>query len=286
MKVENISKNFELNSKGLFVSGVNINNIIDKTGTPFFIYDAETIKDRYQYLRDNLPSEVDIFYAMKANSNIAIIKQLVSLGAGVEVASHGELYACKKAGVDPKNIVFGGPSKTNEDLEIAIEMGIYALNAESLGEIKRINSISSKKNVVMDVELRINPEFEIDGVAVSLGGGSKKFGMDSETIDDVIKEVKMLKNVKLQGIHIFAGTGIKNSKGFLSNLENCFKLANDLNNKHFKVESIDVGGGIGIPYGDNDEPFKIDGLKNEISSLIDQYPFIRNNKTRIITEPG
>ncbi|OQY36711.1 MAG: diaminopimelate decarboxylase [Spirochaetaceae bacterium 4572_7] len=286
MKVNNISTSFKFDKDGLNVSGMDIQKIIDEVGAPLFIYDADTIKDRYQYLRDNLPAQMDIFYAVKANTNIAIIKLLVSLGAGVEIASHGELYACKKVGVDPKNIVFGGPGKTDLDIEMAIDMGIYAINAESLGEIRRISRIANKKGVVQDVELRINPEFEIAGVAVSLGGGSKKFGMDSETIDDIIKDAQELPGVNLQGIHVFAGTGIKDSQGFLSNLENCFSLANDINNKHFKVKSIDVGGGIGIPYTDNDPQFMVDDLKPKIDQLLKEYPFITENGARIIAEPG
>lgn len=286
MKINDISRNFTLDDTGLGFSGVDINGIVKEIGTPLFIYDAETIKDRYRYLRDNLPKEIDIFYAMKANPNIAIIKQLVSLGTGVEVASEGELYACQKIGVNPKNIVFGGPSKTDGDISMAIDMGIYALNAESLGEIKRINRIAKSKNTVMDVELRINPEFEISGVAVSLGGGSKKFGMDSESINKIIEEASSLKNIHLQGIHIFAGTGIGNSEGFLSNLENCFRLAKEINDRHFKIESIDVGGGIGIAYSDDDPEFRIEGLSQKITTLLDEYPFIRENGTRIIAEPG
>lgn len=286
MKVNDISNKFSRNEQGLNFSGININAIADEIGTPLYIYDAETIKEKYRYLRDNLPKEIDIFYAMKANPNIAVVKQLVSLGTGVEVASAGELYACQKIGANPKNIVFGGPSKTDEDISMAIDMGIYALNAESLGEIKSIDRIAKQKNRVMDVELRINPEFEIAGVAVSLGGGSKKFGMDSEKIDDIIKEASTLENIHLQGIHIFAGTGIENSEGFLSNLENCFRLAKEINDKHFKIESIDVGGGLGIAYSDNDPEFSIEGLKEKIEALLTEYPFIKENGTRIIAEPG
>lgn len=286
MKVSDISSSFELVNSRLHASGVDINTIVEEEGTPLFIYDAETIKDRYNYLRSNLPKEIDIFYAMKANSNIAIIKQLVSLGAGVEVASEGELYSCQKVGVAPENIIFAGPAKTDEDISMAIEMGIYALNAESLGEIKRINRIAAEKNRVMDVELRINPEFEIAGVAVSLGGGSKKFGIDSEQVDSVIEEVKHMKNVRLQGIHLFAGTGINNAEGFFSNFENCINIARDLNERHFKVLSVDIGGGIGIPYSDEDEELNIEGVSQRISKMIEDNPFIKENGTRIIAEPG
>lgn len=286
MRVDDISSGFELKDGNLLISGVDAGKLIKKTGTPLFLYDAETIKSRYTYLRENLPAEVDIFYAMKANPNIAVVKLLVNLGAGVEVASAGELYACKKVGVNPENIVFAGPSKTDEDITTAVEMGIYALNCESLGEIQRVDKIAGSLGRVMDVELRINPEFEVEGAAVNMGGGSKKFGIDSESLSSVISEVSGLENIRLQGIHIFAGTGIQNSEGFLGNLENCFRLAGEINNNHFKVLSIDFGGGIGIPYSDEDEQLSIGGISRKITHMINKYPFIRENGTRLIAEPG
>ncbi|MBN2656842.1 MAG: diaminopimelate decarboxylase [Spirochaetales bacterium] len=286
MKVEDISRHFSLEGDRLTVSGLDAVSLAEEIGTPLFLYDGETIKERYAYLRENLPKEVDIFYAMKANPNIAVVKQLVNLGAGVEVASEGELYACRKIGADPKSIVFAGPSKTDGDIAMAVEMGIYAINAESVGEIRRINRVAASLSRVMDVELRINPEFEVDGAAVNMGGGSKKFGIDSEDVDKAIAEVSSLTNIRLQGIHIFAGTGIQNSRGFLSNLENCFRLAGEINEKHFKVLSIDFGGGIGIPYSDGDSGLSIEGISSKITELIDKYPFIRDNGTRLIAEPG
>lgn len=286
MKVQDISENFSFKGETFSVSRLEIKPIIEKFGTPLFIYDAETIKEKYEYLRKNLPEEVDIFYAMKANPNIAVVKQLVNLGAGVEVASEGELYACKKVGVNPEDLIFAGPSKTDEDISMAIELGIYALNAESVGEVERINEIARSKGSVMDIELRINPEFEVAGAAVNMGGGSKKFGIDSESISAAIERISTLENVSLQGIHIYAATGILNSKGFLSNLENCFKHAERINREHFKVLSIDFGGGIGIPYSDEDEPLSIEGIRDKITDMIHKYPFIKENGTRLIAEPG
>lgn len=286
MKVENISDRFAQENGRLTISGIDAESIIKEIGTPLFLYDAETIKDRYTYLRENMPEEVDIFYAMKANPNLAVVKLLASLGAGVEVASEGELYACEKVGINPGDIVFAGPSKTDLDIAKAVDMGIYALNAESLGEIKRINAIAATRNKVMDVELRINPEFEVAGAAVNMGGGSKKFGIDSESVEAVIENVSSLANVRLQGIHIFAATGIQDSAGFLSNLENCFRLAREVNENSFKVLSIDIGGGIGIPYSDEDSELSIEGISSKISDLISKYTFIKENGTRIIAEPG
>ena len=143
MKVEDISRHFSMEEGRLTVSGLDAVALANDIGTPLFLYDGQTIAEKYAYLRENLPEEVDIFYAMKANPNNAVVKLLVNLGAGVEVASEGELYACRKIGADPKNIVFAGPSKTDGDISMAVEMGIYAINAESLGEIKRIDRIAA-----------------------------------------------------------------------------------------------------------------------------------------------
>ncbi|WP_028973700.1 diaminopimelate decarboxylase [Spirochaeta cellobiosiphila] len=286
MNIEDISQHFKMIDDQLFVSGVKVDDIIDTVSSPLFIYDLNTITDKYTYLRQNMPDEVDIFYAMKANPNLSIVRHLTNLGAGIEVASEGELYACEKLGVNPRNIVFAGPSKTDEDIRKAIGMGIYAINAESIGEIQRINKIATEQNKVMDIELRINPEFEVAGAAVNMGGGSKKFGIDSEAIDITINNVSELKHIRLQGIHIFAGTGIQDSEGFLSNLTNCFRLASEINDKHFKVLSIDFGGGIGIPYSDDDEGLNIEGINEKILELIENYPFIKENNTRLIAEPG
>lgn len=284
MDPKNISSNFtrEDNFK---ISGVSLDDIAKELPTPFFVYDMDTIKDKYSYLRYILPEEVDIFYAMKANPNKTIVKILTDQGSGVEVASKGELMLCKELNIDPKNIVFAGPAKTNEDLEYAIDMGIYAINSESVKELSRISNIASEKNKIVDVELRINPKFHIEGAAVNMGGGSKKFGIDSENIKDVIYYSQFLPNINLQGIHVFSATGILSQEGFISNLRNCFKLAEQVNQK-FKVKSIDVGGGIGIPYSDNDKELSIEGISSNISDLINEYSFIKQNGTRLIVEPG
>ncbi len=131
MKVSDISKSFGYTENGFEISGVPVGDIIKEVGTPLFVYDAETIKRQYKQLRENLPLRVDIFYAMKANPHSAIVKYLNKLGTGVEVASKGELYTCERVGVDSENIVFAGPGKTDADLEKAIDMEIYSINAES-----------------------------------------------------------------------------------------------------------------------------------------------------------
>ena len=287
MKLEDISKHFTHDDKGsLHVSQVSVDDIVEQTGSPVFIYDAQTIIDTYTYLREHLPEQVDIFYATKANPHLAVMTLLKGLGAGMEVASHGELIRCEKIGADPQNIVFAGPSKTNADITKAVEMGIYSINAESLGELGRINEIALAHGKKMPVELRVNPQFEVAGAAVNMGGGSKKFGIDSEQIYGVITQVqKNMPGVELHGLHIYAGTGITEQEGFLKNMANVFEQA-QIMNRQFPIKSIDIGGGLGIPYSDGDKPLSIDGISERMNQLFEQYSFIRENDARIIIEPG
>ena len=286
MNMLDISASFQQSASVFSISGIPLEEIVHTTGTPVFVYDAETIIRKYAHLRENLPNEVDIFYAMKANPALAIVRVLTNLGTGVEVASRGELLACQRLGINPENIVFAGPSKTDEDLNTAIDMQIYSINAESIGELRRISDIARIKEATIRVELRVNPEFEVQGATVNMGGGPKKFGIDLEKLDDAFMlDVLSLPNVNIRGLHVFSATGILNQEGFLQNLENCFMLGARLN-KYFPVKSIDVGGGLGIPYKDGEKELSIAGIRAKILQMLESYSFIQDNKTRVILEPG
>jgi len=285
MKPLDISTSFQQTDSDLLISGVSLIKIIDDFGTPLYVYDAETIRRRYNHLRENLPPEIDIFYAMKANPNKAIVRLLTNLGTGVEVASRGELLLCEELGIDPDNIVFAGPSKTIDDLTKAIDLGIYSINVESLQELRRISRLSQQRGKTTSIELRLNPEFHVDGAVVNMGGGSQKFGIDIEMLPAVLEAALRLPNIHLNGIHVFSATGILGSEGFLGNLENCVGLAERVNS-HYPVLSLDVGGGLGIPYKDGEVELSISGINERIQSLFDRYKFLRDNNTRVILEPG
>ncbi|MBI2106936.1 diaminopimelate decarboxylase [Candidatus Woesearchaeota archaeon] len=286
MNPSDISSSFQQSDSGFKISGLDLEEIVHTTGTPVFVYDAETIRNKYHHLRENLPTEVDIFYAMKANPALAVVKLLTNMGTGVEVASRGELLACQMLDINPENIVFAGPSKTDEDLRTAIDMQIRSINVESFEELKRISHLAQIRGITARVELRINPEFEVKGATVNMGGGPKKFGIDAEKLDDrFMADALGLPNINIQGLHVFSATGILNQEGFLQNLESCFSLGAKLN-KYFLVKSIDVGGGLGIPYKDGERELSIAGIRDKILQMFETYWFIRDNGTRIILEPG
>ncbi len=286
MDIHQISTSFAPNvSEGMSISGVSLKDIIASYPTPFFVYDQETIRRKYQYLRTHLPERVHICFAMKANPALAIVKTLTDMGSGVEIASRGELLVCKQLGIAPEKIAFGGPVKSDQEITDAITMGIYSVHAESAGEIKRIQRIAEKLGKNIHVSLRINPSFYIDGAVGNMGGGSQKFGTDVEDMEDVVKLALQCPNITLQGLHIFSATGILNQEHFLANMKNCFEIAKEMNS-FFPVTEIDIGGGLGIPYKDDEHELAIDDIGQTLGNLLEDYSFIKTNNTTIILEPG
>ncbi len=287
-----ISDSFALqkdsNGRELFaISGVSIEEIAKKIPPPFYVYDASTIRCQYESLRDALsPHGIKIYYSVKANPSLAIIDGLYRLGAGLEVASLGELIAAKKVGADPKNISFAGPVKIAEELEFALDFGIDTINAESEEELHRINDIAGKKGIIQKVGIRVNPPMEVEGAGVTMGGGPKKFGIDEEQLDkNFIDRVRSLPNIDLAGMHVFAASQILSTDAFLINIRNICEIAEKLN-KHFPIRYINFGGGLGIPYGENEVPLSLKEISGRLGEIMQQFSFIKNNNIELFIEPG
>ena len=266
------------------VSGVVVDDIVEQYGSPIYVYDASIIRDQYQKLRRAVPDGIDIFYAMKPNPTRAIVELLHNSGTGVEVASIGDLITCEQIGVNPNNIAYAGPAKTDQELRKAIDMGIYIIHAESLNEIKRINKIAKERNKIQQIGLRINTNFEIHDTHMSMSGKAKKFGIDESEMSSVIETSLHLENINLIGIHVYSATGILSADEFMLNMRKSFETA-ERANQQFKVRSVDFGGGFGVDYT-NERKFDMNYLASKIASLIEEFQFIEDNKSRLITEPG
>ncbi|MGH9856462.1 MAG: alanine racemase, partial [Acidobacteriota bacterium] len=214
-------------AKSLFtISGMPVKGIMAFAGTPSaYIYDAATIKYNYCKLRQSLPKRVEIYYAMKANPNIAIVKLLNSFGAGVDVASIGELLACEKVKTNPNNIAYTAPVKNKTDLDKALEMGVY-INVESLHEANLLSRLATQLGKEVAVGLRVNPRFHIEGAHLTLGGNiSSKFGIDFESVPALYKEIRKLPNLRVNGIHISVASGVLSVEGLLQYYRRCFGVA-------------------------------------------------------------
>jgi len=263
-------------------------DFIEKTKPPFYIYDSQVIKDQYSSLEEKLPSIIDVFFSMKANPNINIVRFLNQLGSGIEIASIGELKAAISMGVDPKRIVFAGPAKSIEGLKLAIEKQIFAINVESINELQKVEKLCKSLNLTQNINLRINPLFTVDESILQMGGGAMKFGIDEEQIPNFTEVFSTLEYAKIKGLHIFAATQVLNETLIGDYFEKVFKLTRKLENQmNMTFETIDVGSGFGIDYLHNGNVLGIESLGIQLEKiLVKNDDFANRQNFKIILESG
>ncbi|MBD7913051.1 diaminopimelate decarboxylase [Clostridium cibarium] len=259
---------------------------VEEYRTPLYIYDKAKIKEQYDYLKENIPRQFSIYYSMKANPLLGICEIYKSLGSGIEVASAGEIYVALEAGFKGKDILFTSPAKSEDELKFAIQNDVYCINAESIEELNIINELAVKHNKVVDIGLRINPDFDLNGASMKMTGIPTQFGIDQPLIKEAFKILKNLHNIKLVGIHVYTGSHILNVENIINNFEGIFKLANDLQIKYnFDMKVLDIGGGFGIPYFKSESSLDMITLKVKLQELWNRYVSSFRD-TRIIIESG
>jgi diaminopimelate decarboxylase len=263
-------------------------NFIMKTVTPFYLYDGEIIENQYDNLEKNLPKSISIFFSMKANPNINFIKLLYNKGAGIEIASRGELIAALKMGVSPKKIVFAGPAKSISGLKLAIEKRILAINVESIIELTKIEKICKELNLTQDVNIRVNPTFKIDDAILQMGGGSMKFGIDQEQLPFLKDKINSMENINVKGMHVFAATQILDENLLSDYFKNAFNLAHKVEKVlDIQFETIDIGSGFGIDYNNKNNDLSIEKLSKLINETFENEKiFFARDNFKVILESG
>ena len=226
--------------------------------TPFYIYDLATVQRRYRELTTVLPPQVRVYYAIKANPSLRLVQELTALGAGMEIASAGELAVAERLGISGDRVLFTGPAKTNDELAASARYGLRTINVESLAEAQRLDAIvaaeaqhAAPPRRRQPILLRVNARFEVHDAdaAVQLGGGAQKFGVDEEQLDDVLPQILKLRHLDLQGVHVFAATGVLESSLLVEYTRHVFDLVQRLERdyrRRFPV--VDLGGGLGVDY--------------------------------------
>lgn len=263
-----------------------LKDIANKYGTPVYAYDTEKIISQYTLLKNSLPQELGIFYSMKANPLMGICQLFKKLGSRVEVASSGELHTALSAGFTPEKIIFTSPGKTYDELNYAVETGIYSINIESLEEAEAINEIAAEKGRVVNISIRINPDFDIAGSGIKMSGVASQFGIDQFQLESVFNKFKMLPNINVVGIHIYTGTQALNAHSIVQSMEQIIKLALDTSEKFcFNLKFLNLGGGFGVPYFKDDSTLDMDILRNELSEVWENYKD-RLSDTQVFVESG
>jgi diaminopimelate decarboxylase len=279
----------------LACESVLLGKLAEQYGTPLYVYSAHTIADHFRRL-DDAVSEIDheICYAVKANSNLAIIDLLARAGAGFDIVSGGELYRVIKAGGDPSRCTFAGVGKTQEEIEYALRCGILSFNVESEAELESINAIAKAANKRASVAVRVNPDVAVDTHKyISTGKSENKFGIGYERVKQVYETASRLSHLRLRGVQMHIGSQITDSKPFSQAIEKMVPLVRTLRSEH-GIEFFSIGGGLGIVYrgslesGDEvwwkqEESRNMLTIHDYASAII---PPLRGLKVRILLEPG
>ncbi|MCS7274485.1 MAG: diaminopimelate decarboxylase [Candidatus Bipolaricaulota bacterium] len=261
-----------------------LQRLADRYGTPLYVYDGSVLVRQYEKLRAALPQRVEIFFAMKSNPNLAIVALFRRLGAGVDIASVGELRAALRVGVAPQKIVFSGPGKTDAELEAAVAADIFAINVESEGELERVQRIAQRVGRRVRVGLRLNPPFAPGEGAVIIGGAvPQKFGIDLARARAAVALAQRLSHVELIGIHIFNASNVLDAEAWVKNAESIIETAVELARATgFALRYIDVGGGLGVPYREGERELDVSVLGEGLGRAVREL----SAETRVLIEPG
>ncbi len=263
----------------LKIDRFDISSITNKYKTPIYCYSLKKIKENIQNLKKNfIKINPLICYAVKANSNLNILKEIKKNDLGADVVSGGELMKVLKAGIKPKKIVFSGVGKTREEIEFAIKKNILLINAESKSEILEIEKIAKKKKKIVDVGIRLNPNTDAKTLSqISTGKKENKFGVDQKMFLLLVDIVKKSKNLNLKCLSVHIGSQILNHKPY----KNMLKVVNKIIKlSNYNFEYVDLGGGMGIDYEHNNSKFNLKKYSQEVKK------FLKNNNCKIIFEPG
>jgi diaminopimelate decarboxylase len=262
----------------LYFEEVEVKKLVETFGTPLYVYSKNQIIENFNNYKKALKDRKHLIcYAVKANTNYEIIKTIKNLGGGADVTSYGELWRVLNAGVPHEKIVFAGVGKTEEEIKFAIRNKILMFNIESKDEAELINKIAKKK---VDVSIRVNPEVNTHTIGhISTGEEGVKFGIPIADVIDFAKYIKSnCKNLNLVGLHFHIGSQICTTKPFIEAAKKVVKIFVALKELGFRLIYIDVGGGLGIRYKDEQPPTP--------QELFARLKKIIPKETTIICEPG
>lgn len=261
---------FEVRENCLCIGGKTIPEIASGLGDiPFYAYDRRLIQNRIQKIRDTLPERMRLHYAVKANPMPSVVEWIGKYVDGLDVASAGELAIAMESGFDAGNISIAGPGKTPRELEASVSAGI-TINVESEIELDRIVSIANSLGVRPRVALRVNPDFELRNSGMKMSGGPKQFGIDAESVPDILRRLKS-EPVEFQGFHIFSGSQNLRPEAICESQTKSVALAMELAAlAPSPVRSINIGGGFGVPYFPGDDPLDLTEIANNLDRLLSQ----------------
>jgi diaminopimelate decarboxylase len=272
---------FKYRNSELYVEDIPVRKIAEETGTPVYIYSHNTLVQHLNAYKDAFDGQPHVIcFALKANSNPAVLRTLAKNGSGADVVSGGELYLALKAGIPAKKIVYAGVGKTDEEIARALKAKILMFNVESSDEMAAINRVAGSMKVKAPIALRVNPDIDPKTHPyISTGLKESKFGIPIEEALENYRLAKKLPNLEVVGIHKHIGSQITTLQPFVDSLKKVIKLAKTLQDEGINIRNLDIGGGLGIPYDDERPPHP-----KELSKAL--LPLLKESGMNIILEPG
>ncbi len=265
--------------KKLTIENIKVQDIAKKYGTPAYCYSFKQLKENIRKFKSNFKSFSPLIcFAIKSNTNINLIKEIRKFGFGADVVSIGELMIAMKAGIKPEKIVFSGVGKTSKEIDYAIDKKIFLINAESKSEVIEIEKIAKKKKKKVQIGIRLNPNTDAKTLSqISTGKRENKFGVNSQTLIELIDFCKNSSSIKLKCLSVHIGSQILDHRPYEKMLSVLTKVLDKID---YKFDFIDLGGGMGIAYGKNNKNLNYIKYNQAIKK------FLKKHKSKIIFEPG
>ena len=274
-------QSFEYRNGELCVEEITLESIANHHGTPTYVYSQIAFTQQYQAYSRALGDHPGIIcYAVKANSNIGVLNLLAGLGAGFDIVSAGELERVLKAGGDAKKVVFSGVAKTAAEMRRALEVGIHCFNVESQQELERLNQVAAEMNLTAPVSLRVNPDVDANTHPyISTGLKENKFGVDINDAVVLYQHAANLPHIDIKGVDCHIGSQLVSLSPFIDALDHILQLIDQLGELGITIEHLDLGGGLGVIYEDEEPPSVIEYLTKVKQRLADR-------PLTLIFEPG
>jgi len=272
---------FERRDNELYAENLTVASIAEQHGTPCYIYSRAALENAYQQYANALGEHPGtICYAVKANSNIAVLEVLAKLGSGFDIVSAGELQRVLRAGGDPKKVIFSGVGKTADEMQFALETGIGCFNVESEAELELLSKVAQQCNKTASISIRVNPDANAQTHPyISTGLKENKFGIAIERAPEVYARAQTLAGIEVVGVDCHIGSQLTQTQPFLDALDRLLVLVDTLSDNGIQLQHLDLGGGIGVRYKEEQPP----SIQAYVAQVIEK---LGDRKLTLMFEPG
>ena len=274
--------NYNYKKGNLIFDDLNIKKITEEIKTPFYCYSLNYLKDQYSSLDNSINlKDYEICYAVKSNSNQSVIKNFANMGSGADVVSIGEMKRALKANISPNKIVFSGVGKNSNEIRFALENDILMFNVESVSELKKISNEALLQSKKAPIAIRINPDISAgENEKISTGKAQDKFGISWKDVYEVYEYASTLPGIEIRGIDAHIGSQINQLEPFSHSFDKLKEITSMLKDKGHKIDIIDVGGGLGVKYKENETPIDVKKYGKLLSEKLGELD------CKVIIEPG